>query len=162
MADERWTLDRVLSDARLHQEFNGFLDVNGGLEYVLFYENIEIFEKVDNCRYQDFVGRKLVSLFIQPRSRYNIIIPEETRIALIDMAEKNLKFEKDTFDECKKWVRYYIETELIQPFQTLKEVAKEQKPRRRRSTLKRTRRRSTLTRIQSLYGRIVKTVQERK
>ena len=148
---EHLTLEDVKADEALSQEFSEFVETVGGLESILFYENIEIFETVQDAAYRNHIGRKLVALFMRPSAKYRVEMPQHVKSRFLYKADTHQDFAPDAFSQVKALLRNVIETNLIIPFQQSKEEAR-----------KHARRRSTLTRIHDAYEKILRVVREAK
>ena len=110
----------ILADSDLRAEFRDFMDTRGGMESFLFYENIEIYEGIDVASYRNFMGAKLVTIFVMPEAQYWVNISHDAREVLVNKVKNNEEFGAESFERAKAEVGQLIINNFLGPFQRLK------------------------------------------
>lgn len=117
---EPLTLEGILADQKLRMEFRDFADERGAMESFLFYESIEIFEDIDDQDYRNFMGAKMVSIFVMKEAQYPVNIGHDVRTELVDKVKNKEAFHVESFSRCKAVMKELIVNNVLPQFRQKK------------------------------------------
>lgn len=105
-------LREVLASDDLRSEFMAFLRARLANESLLFYESIELYEKLETQTHRNRIGRKMVEEFVTSESIYWVNLGFSTREDLTS----TVTFEEDTFDTAKSEVFTLMSCNFFESF----------------------------------------------
>lgn len=119
-------LREVLEDEKLRDKFKAFVESRGGLENLLLYETIVLYEGIPETEkdFRNHTAQKIVTFFIMDESQYWVNLSAVVRDELLEMVESKAPFEAETFEPAKKEVLQLMEINYLHAF--LRDLAGEE------------------------------------
>ena len=112
----KMSLMTVLEDSKLREEFKDFVELRGGLENLLFYENIVMYEGISEQEFRNHTARKIITYFIMDDSQYMVNIKADQKNYLLDLFEANKDFAPESFELCKREVLVLMDSNYLHAF----------------------------------------------
>jgi len=91
-------LGEALRRPKMRNQFREFLRRSLALENLLFFETIELYQKIEREKWRELAGRQMIEKFLSSQSLYQVNLSSETAQQLRD----TIAFELDTFDKAKR------------------------------------------------------------
>lgn len=91
---------QVLDDNNLRDLFRYYLKNHLASECLLFYENVEMYERIDRDEFRKRAAKGLMIKFILDPAQYRINISSDIKQKLLDTSVDD--FKKDTFESAKR------------------------------------------------------------
>ena len=106
------SLGEVLTSSELRYKFRVFLKERHSAESLMFYESIELFEKIQDPKWQKRAGEGLISKFVMEEAELAANISSHCRTKLLRVT----KWELHTFDEAKSEMYDLLKSNFFAPF----------------------------------------------
>jgi len=106
------SLGDVLAASELRYKFRVFLKERHSAESLMFYESIELFEKIKDPKWQKRAGEGLIAKFVMEEAELEANISSHCRTKLLRVTKWELK----TFDEAKSEMYDLLKTNFFAAF----------------------------------------------
>ncbi|GBG29122.1 Regulator of G-protein signaling 4 [Hondaea fermentalgiana] len=91
-------LKEVLRRPHMRAQFREFLRRSLAQENLLFFETIELYQRIDKAKWRQSAGLQMIEKFLEPDSLFQVNLP--ARVA--EHLRSVTTFEADSFDEAKR------------------------------------------------------------
>jgi hypothetical protein len=106
------SLGDVLASSELRYKFRVFLKERLSLESLMFYESIEMYEKIADIKWRKRAGEGLLTKFVIQEADLQVNISSHCRTKLLRVT----KWEKNSFEEAKVEMYELLRTNFFAPF----------------------------------------------
>jgi len=106
------SLGDVLSNSELRHKFRLFLKERHSSESLMFYESIELFEKIPDIKWRKRAGEGLLAKFVMEEADLEVNISSSVRTKLL----RTTRWEKDAFADAKSEMYDLLKTNFFSAF----------------------------------------------
>jgi len=105
-------LDDLLRDPNERRQFTAYLEVNGTLEPILFYESIEMYQACEDKLWRQRESRNMVARFVAPLAPYKVELTQASQDALCNAKSSPINL----FDDAKAQIYAYMQINFLEGF----------------------------------------------
>ena len=106
------SLGDILSNIELRYKFRVFLKERMSVESLMFYESIELYEKIDDPKWRKRAAEGLISKFVMEDAELQVNISSVCSTRLLRIT----KWEPNSFAEAKSEIYDLLKTNFFAPF----------------------------------------------